>query len=153
MATTTYTATTFNNVPKQVHAGVTSVSGSYNAGATVTSLGDVVFLAKIPHGATIIDLVVDTSTGETACGTDFGLSKGYDVGGGVSHSCFVTAVAQATVSRLAVRRAAGLGPFRVSCSDSDPVRYGIFSCKPSTGSASASFMVNFSITYRCDENL
>lgn len=151
MATTTYTATTFNNPPKQVHAGMVNVSGTYNAGAAVTSLGDVVFLAKIPHGATIVDLMIDTSSGETAVTTDVGLAKGYDVGGGVSMSCFVSGVAMATVTRLAVRRAAGLGPFRISCSDSDPVRYGIFACKPAATSASASYMVNFSITYRCDE--
>ena len=150
MATTTYTATTFNAAPKQVHVGNVTVSGTYNAGATVTSLGDIIFLAKIPHGATIVDMVADTSTGETACGTDFGFSRGFDVGGGASLSLLVSAVAQATVTRLAVRRAAGLGPIRCSVSDLDPVRYGIFSCKPSTGSASTSFMVNFSITYRCD---
>lgn len=151
MATATYTATTFANPPKQVHVGNQTVAGTYNAGATVTSLQDVIFLAKIPHGATIVDLMVDHSSGETGTTVNYGLAKGYDVGGGVSLSCFVSDLAFATVSRLSVRRAAGLGAFRVSCSDSDPVRYGIFACKPVGASASTSFMVNFSITYRCDE--
>jgi len=152
MATATYTATTFNAPAKQVHAGMVNVSGTYNAGSVVTSIGDIIFLAKLPHGATIVDLVIDTSTGETACTTDVGLAKGFDVGGGISMSCFVSGLAMATVSRLAVRRPAGLGPYRISVSDSDPVRYGILACKPAATSASTSYMVNFSITYRCDDN-
>lgn len=151
MATATYTATTFNNPPKTVHVGNITVAGTYNAGSVVTSLQDIIFLAKIPHGARIVDVMVDTSTGETACTSDFGLAKGWETGGGASMSCFAAGVAMATVTRLAVRRAAGLGPIRVSCSDNDPNRYGIFACKPAGTSASTSYMVNFSITYRCDE--
>jgi hypothetical protein len=151
MATATYTATTFNNPPRQLHAGVNHVSGSYNAGAVVTSLGDVIFLAKIPHGATILDILVDHSSGETATGVDYGLAKGHDNTGNASLSCFASAVALATITRNTVRRAAGLGPQRVSVSDLDPVRYGIFSAVPRTGSASLSLMINFSITYRMDD--
>ena len=151
MATATYTATTFNNPPRQLHAGVNHVSGTYNAGTVVTSLGDVIFLAKIPHGATILDILVDHSVNETACGVDYGLAKGHDNTGNASLSCFVSALATATISRNTIRRGAGLGPQRVSVSDLDPVRYGIFACKPATGSASTSLMVNFSITYRMDD--
>lgn len=151
MATATYTATTFNNTPKQIYKGVANVSGSYNAGATVTSLGDVIFLAKIPHGAVIMEINVDHSSGETATGVDYGLARGHDNGGASSLSCFTSALALATVGRITVRRAAGLGPQRVSCSDLDPIRYGIFAAVPRTGSASVSLMINFSITYRSDE--
>jgi len=152
MAVATYTSTVFVNVaPKQVHTGNVTVAGQYNAGATVTSLGDVIFLAKIPHGAKIVDIMVDHSANETACGVDYGLAKGGAADGAASLSIFVSALAKNTVSRLAVTRPPGSGPVTVSVSDTDPVRYGIFGAKPVTGSASTSLMINFSITYRCDE--
>ena len=53
MATATYTCTTFNSLPKYNHTGVQSVSGSVVATATST-VGDVFFLAKIPHGAKFV---------------------------------------------------------------------------------------------------
>jgi hypothetical protein len=152
MATTTYTSSVFaNQGPKQVHVGNVTIQGQFNAGTSVVSLGDVIFLAKIPHGAKIVDMAVDHSANETACGVDYGLAKGGADQGAASYSIFTSALATATVGRITVRRPAGSGPVTVSVSDSDPVRYGIFSAVPRTGSASTSFMVNFSITYRCDE--
>tara|TARA_R110000868_G_scaffold130127_2_gene339706 strand:- start:530 stop:988 length:459 start_codon:yes stop_codon:yes gene_type:complete len=152
MATATYTSSVFaNNGPKQTHVGNVTVQGQYNAGSAVTSLGDVIFLAKIPHGAKIVDVTVDHSANETACGVDYGLAKGGADQGAASLSVFISALAKSTISRIAVPRPPGSGPVTVSVSDSDPVRYGIFGCKPVSGSASTSLMINFSITYRTDE--
>lgn len=152
MATATYTSSVFANLgPKQVHVGNVTVQGQYVGGATVHSLGDVIFLAKIPHGAKIVDIAVDHSTSETALGMDYGLAKGGAADGAASLSIFASALAKATVGRISVQRPSGSGPVTVSVSDSDPVRFGIFGCKPVSGSASTSFIVNFSITYRCDE--
>jgi hypothetical protein len=152
MAVATYTSTVFTNVaPKQVHTGNITVSGQYISGSTAHTLGDIIFLAKIPHGAKIVDMAVDHSTSETALGVDYGLAKGGADQGAASYSVFSSALATATVGRISARRASGSGPITVSVSDSDPVRYGIFSAKPVSGSATTSLIINFSITYRCDE--
>lgn len=152
MPATTYTSSVFANLgPKQVHVGNTTVSGQFVSGANVVSLGDVIFLAKIPHGAKIVDIAVDHSTSETALGIDYGLAKGGADQGAASYSVFSSALAKATVGRISVQRTSGSGPITVSVTDSDPVRYGIFSAVPRSGSASTSFIINFSITYRCDE--
>lgn len=152
MATATYTSSVFaNQGPKQVHVGNVTVQGQYVGGATVHSLGDVIFLAKIPHGAKIVDMAVDHSTSETSLGVDYGLAKGGADQGAASLSIFTSVLAKGTIGRITVTRPSGSGPVTVSVSDSDPVRYGIFGCKPVAGSASTSFIVNFSITYRCDE--
>lgn len=153
MASTTYTATTFTNLqPKQNATGNQTVSGQFKSGANVLSAGDVIFLAKIPHGARIVEFAVDHSTSETNLGVDYGMETGGSIaGGGADLSQFATALARATIIRHNLRRASGNDGYVVSVSDSSAVRYGIFACKPVSGSASTSFIVNFSITYRCDE--
>lgn len=161
MAAGTYTATTFNGVPKQVHIGNITVTGQFisTAPTTPNSLGDVIFLAKIPHGASVIDFAVDHSTSETTFGMKYGLATGTPAGGGASLSFYSPSLATATVkTRYAggtVARNANLAggddPWRISVSDLDPNRYGIFAAKIATASASTTFIVNFSITYRCDQ--
>lgn len=152
MAVATYTSTVFANLgPKQVHVGNVTVSGQYVGGAATHTVGDIIFLAKIPHGAKIVDIAVDHSTSETALGIDYGLAKGGAADGAASYSIFASALATATVGRISARRASGSGPITVSVTDSDPVRYGIFGAKIASGSATTSLIINFSITYRCDE--
>ena len=161
MAAGTYTATTFNAVPKQVHTGNMTVAGQFvsTAPTTPNSLGDVIFLAKIPHGAVIVDFAVDHTTGETTFGMKYGLASGYATGGVASLSCFSASLATATVkTRWTAGTIQRKGQFaanatdtdRISVSDADPNRYGIFAAKIATASASTTFVVNFSITYRCD---
>lgn len=149
MAATTYTSTVFtNNQPKMVHVGNVTVSGQYNGSAN--SAGDIIFLAKIPHGAKIVEFAVDHSSGETTFGMDYGMASGGSIaGGGVDISQFATALAKATIIRSNIQAATGATNV-VSVSDNSSVRYGIFGCKVGTASATTSWIVNFSITYRCD---
>lgn len=143
----TYTSTVFANLqPKAVHAGNQSVSGQFSMGGTASSAGDVIFLAKVPHGATIVDVIEDHTTGSTATGVSFGLATGGAAGGGGSISCFIAAGAIATVNRRSV---VGL-PITVSVSDLDPNRYGIFAASPATGTQTTSLIINFTIIYRMD---
>ena len=148
MAVQTLTSTVFDNVLKQVHTGNVTVAGSFSRGATTNTVGDVIFLAKIPHGARIVDMIVDHTCAATALGIEYGLASGAATGGGASLSCFSAALAKATIARLAVLGSQNL---RVSVSDSDPNRYGIFSAQLSTGTTTESYAINFSITYRNDE--
>lgn len=142
----TYTSTVFaNNQPKAVHAGNSSVSGQFNLGATASSAGDVIFLAKIPHGAKFISIEVDHSTGATAQALSYGLASGGPAGS-ATFSCFIASGAQAAILRKTV-----LGvPADVSCSDLDPNRYGILAAKVESGTATTSLIVNFIFNYRMD---
>ena len=81
----TFTATLYANTPKAVHAGVTAINVSYNHGANTASAGDIIFLAKLPHGARILDFIEDHSTGATSSAVSFGLAKG-GPGGSATHS-------------------------------------------------------------------
>lgn len=151
MAATTYTSTVFvNNQPKQNATGNVTVAGQYNGSAN--SAGDIIFLAKIPHGARIVEFAVDHSSGETTFGMDYGMASGGSIaGGGADISQFAAALAKATIIRSNLRgAAAGTVPPVVSVSDNSGVRYGIFGCKVGTASATTSWLVNFSVTYRCD---
>lgn len=142
----TYTATTFANwQPKDNTTGVQAVRGTITLPAA-SSVGDVVFLAKIPHGALPVDLIEDHSTGATAQGVSFGLASG-GPGGSATFSCYIASGAQATKNRLSVL---GL-PAAVSCSDGDPNRYGILAAKVESGSATTSLVINFAFSYLTDE--
>ena len=152
MALTTHTSTVFDRQPVANATGDITVSGQFNSGAVEVSVSDIVFLAKIPHGATIVEVCVDHSNGEAALGVDYGLQTGGAATGAASISAFIGALAIATVGRMSARRASGANPggVQVSVSDSSPARYGIFAAFPVSGTGTDSTIINFSITYRCD---
>ena len=141
----TYTCTIFNAQPKFVHAGVASVSGNFNLGATASSVGDVIFLAKVPHASNFVSLECDHSTGSTALALSYGLASGGPAGS-ATFSAYIASGAQATMLRRTV-----LGvPAQISCSDADPNRYGILSAKVESGTMTTSLIINFVYTYRTD---
>lgn len=140
----TYTCTTFNAQPKSIHAGVNSVSGSVTITAG-SSVGDIVFLAKIPHGAKYVAIQADHTSGAAAMGVDYGLASG-GPGGAASLSCYISAGATNTIL---TKNIAGV-PADVSVSDTDPNRYGILSAKVASGSMTASLIINFVFSYRID---
>jgi len=145
----TYTSSVMSGQPRRVHAGVNDVWGSFNLGATTSSVGDVIFLAKIPTGARILSVRADHSTGSTALGASYGLATGTTSGGGASYSAFVASGAQATI----LNAAAGTLPFTVSVSDNDPNKYGIFAAKVESGTMTTSLIVNFVVTYAVDQQI
>lgn len=142
----TFTSTLYANMqPKVLHAGNMAVSGSFTQ-AIASSAGDVYFLAKVPHGATIVSFEEDHTTGATATGVSFGLSRGVAAGGGASLSCFIAAGAISTVNRRSVVGA----PITVSVSDLDPIRYVALTASPTSGTQTTSLIVNFTLVYRMD---
>ena len=153
MAVLTYTSTVFDNVtPKQNVTGLQTVSGQFIAPATVKcTVGDIIFLAKIPHGAVIVEFAVDHSTKATGLGVDYGMASGGSIaGGGADMSQFAAALTTATIIRTNLKRAAAQPLPTVSVSDSSGTRYGIFGAKIASGTTTMSYWINFSITYRCD---
>jgi hypothetical protein len=141
----TYTCTTFNQPAKYNATGVQSVSGSVMATAA-SSVGDVFFLAKIPHGAKFVSIEADHTTGATAQALSYGYATGGAAGGGASFSVFIASGAQATLLR---KNVAGI-PADVSVSDSSVVRYGILAAKVDAATATTSLIVNFVFNYRMD---
>lgn len=142
----TYTSTVFANEPKAVHVGNMAVSGQYSFGATASSTGDVVFLAKIPHGAVIVDFMENHTTGATTQPISFGMALGGASGGAASFSCFIASGTQGAVNRLSV-----LGiPLTVSVSDNRTERWAPLAAKVEGGSATTSLIINWVCTYRMD---
>lgn len=150
----TVTSTVYaNRAVKSVHTGQVTVSGQWAAAATTTvTAGDIVFLAKIPHGAIITEFCVDHSATVSTFPCDYGLASGLAAGGGAQMSIFASALAKATIIRKNLQNASGVDRVQISCSVSDPGRFGIFAAKIGTHtSVTAVPIINFSITYRNDD--
>jgi hypothetical protein len=143
----TYSCSVMTEQPRRVHAGGNWVHGQINLGASASSAGDILFLAKIPNGAVITDVRVDHSTGATAQGVSYGLANGGTAGGVSTLSAFIASGAQATN----LYAAAGALPYRISCSDNDTLQYGIFAAKVESGTSTTSLIVNFRVGYQVDQ--
>ena len=151
MATATYTCTVFNAVPKYLHEGTVSLRGQVVWTATST-VGDIAFLAKVPHGAKILDFGEYHTTGATAQALSFGFGSGIAAGGGANLSCLIASGAQATMNRMSFAASpnTGNGPIQISVSDLDPNRYAILEAKVESGSTTTSLFVNWLLTYYMD---
>lgn len=149
MSVATYTCTTFHNSPKAVHAGDQSVDGKivWPAAGTV---GDILFLAKVPHGAKIVDFLEYHSNGQTAAAISFGFNKGIAAGGGGNASCLIASAAVATNNRMSLGASPTGAPLRISLSDLDPVRYATLIGEALSGTFTISVSVGFLLTYRMD---
>src|SRR5690348_9112433 len=99
MATATYTCTVFNGQPKFNPTGDMTVAGNVVWSATST-VGDIAFMAKIPHGAKIVDFAEYHTTGATSQAISFGFDRGVAAGGGANLSALGGSLAQATMNRL-----------------------------------------------------
>lgn len=112
MAVATLTASSQNATPKAFHGGLTSARFTFTlnaSGATgSTTLSDILFLAKIPNRATIVDGYV-TGT----CGSSAHVIK---IGTAADDDCMGAAL---TLSATAARKdfSSNVMPFRVSLSD------------------------------------
>ena len=148
MAAQTYTCSVFNATPKQVHAGDQTVQGKMVLPAN--SVTDVMFLAKVPHGARIVDFYEYHSNGQTAAVLDFGFSKGIAAGGGANYSCLVSGGALATMNRMSLAASPTGAPVQISLSDLDPVRYAALVALAVSGTFTISVSLGFSLTYRMD---
>lgn len=147
MAVSTYTSSVYANQPVRSKVyGFTEVSGKMSSAGTV---GDVLFLAKVPHGAKIVDFKEYHTSGETALALSFGFNKGIVAGGAGNHSCLISSGAIATNNRMSM--APLTGQATISLSDTDPVRFATLVAKPESGTATISYTVAFSLIYRMDE--
>jgi hypothetical protein len=143
----TYSCSVMSGQPRRVHAGLNIVHGQLSLGASASSAGDILFLAKIPNGAVVTNVQCDHSTGATAQGVSYGLANGGTAGGVSTLSAFIASGAQATN----LQAIAGTLPYTISCSDNDTLQYGIFAGKVESGTATTSLVVNFRVSYHVDQ--
>lgn len=142
----TYTASTYDtSIPKQNATGVQYAIFSHNFTAA-SSVSDRVFLAKIPHGARVLEGYMYHTTGATAQGLSLGLATGGPAGS-ETVAAYISAGAQATSNRVAPLDVA---PFRVSCSDADPNRFGILQATVVSGTATTSLKISGWVMYAND---
>ena len=100
----------------------------------------------------IVEFAVDHSATVTTFAADYGLASGLKAGGWANLSLFATALANGTIVRKNLQLATGTDVLQVSCSVSDPGRFGVFAAKLGANASTTNLpIINFSITYRNDE--
>lgn len=143
MATVTATVFAATNT-RSVHVGPNTVETEYNGSL---SAGDIVVLARIPHGAKIIDFVEHHTSPASVMATDFGLSAGTVAGGAGNASAIASALAKNTVNRGGL-----LLPVTVSLSDNASPRYANFQAKVDANmSTTAGCRIRIALTYLVGE--
>ena len=148
MTAATYTCSVYNNTPKALHAGDFTISGKIVLPAN--SVTDVIFLAKVPHGARIVDFREYHSNGQTAAVLDFGFTKGIAAGGAGNLSCLISGGALATMNRMSFAASPTGMPVQISLSDADPVRYTTLAALAVSGTFTISVSLAWSLTCRMD---
>ncbi len=131
----TLTSTAYSALPKAIHAGVNSVSFDYvNAAGAGNSLSasanaTVLLGAKIPTGATILDIIGSHSCGAATLPADIGIDA--------SIAKFATAKAQG--ARAICSGNGGNLPFKVSVTENAAAQYRTvtFGLAPGTDTALA----------------
>ena len=147
MALATYTSSVYNNQPKYTEIGVVEVSGNF-AWTEAGSVGDIIYAAKVPNGARIVDFHEYHSNGQTAAAMDWGFNRGIAAGGGAHASCLISGGAVATENRLAFAASPTNGPLTISLSDLDPTGFAVLIGKAASGTFTISVSGAFSLTYR-----
>lgn len=135
----TQTATTYAKDPRAIHAGVTSISGSYTHSGTLDASAVTIFLCKIPNRATILDLVETHTAGASSCPVDYGIDS--------TLSLLVSQATLGVVNRLSA--AVGVG-YQISLSDDAVANYSTLKATATLASATTSFVLKFNLTYSMD---
>ena len=147
----TLTSTLYSAQAKAVHVGVNNVQVTYTIAASA-SIGDIVFLAKIPNGAVITDWYEQHTNG--SAGTtllDLGLATGAASGQG-DFAFFGASLSESVVNRFgALGQLGQVGfPGTVSLSASDPNGFGILAARVIGGTMTTSLVISVSMNYRVD---
>ncbi len=138
MATLTATAAASGVAPRAVHAGVNSVSVSFNSGSTAISISaTTILMCKIPSGATILDFIQQHSSGAAACPMDTGVDT--------SLAALDAAATTGTMSRATV----GV-PYAVDHSKTVTAGYQLVKCTVTPASVTASVKVSLTVIYTMD---
>ncbi len=162
----TYIANSFTlGAPKAAHIGNITQSGQYNSGSQTVTSGDIVQVAKIPHGAYVHAFVADHSSGATQLALKWGFQRQAGATAGTlltgNTSMIVATANQAAKYRESVLGAGTVGgfigggqgiglPALISVTDADPLRYANLVAVSAGTTPTTSLVINWSLTYRMD---
>jgi len=140
-ATLTSTAAASGVPPRAVLAGLNSLSVQFDSGATSLSGASTVYMAKIPSGATIVDVIQYHSSGAATCPMDIGISNATG-----SLSAFASQATQGT----ATHAEKGV-PYDVDASQTVTAGYEILKCTTTAGTETANVKINLTVLYTMDK--
>lgn len=143
MATKTADAAHDYVQPRSFHAGTTTIISRYQADAATISSGDVFWMCKVPHGATITSII------------GYGKSAGvggivFNVGTTGSASLFGPFTISATAQYVTLTSGASATqqfPYAVSLSDDAATRYVTLAMTMASGTATATGSFGLVVTY------
>jgi hypothetical protein len=158
MATSTYTCSIFKgNSEKVVYKGDQSISGAIVYSGTI---GDTLYLAKVPNGATIVDFYEYHTSGQTAASISFGFDRGVAAGGGGNASCLISGSGSGAGSgtlgatnrfNVANWPVGSNWPPTLSLTSTSPSpTYAILTAKSEAGTFTISVSIFFTLIYRMD---
>lgn len=139
MATRTASTATRGAQPLAIEKGLNTKVIKYNSGSdSFDASATTVLLAKIPQGATIVDVHGYHSTGSATAPMDVGI--------GSSVSAFISAGAQGLINRASK----GVIDYTVSVSADAAVQYEFLKATVTLASATTSVKISVSVNYLAD---
>ncbi len=138
MTVATATCTTYNLVPQFKHQAPNYAYGMIILSAR--TLSDIVFLAKIPNRAVIVDIWFRGGTAETASTAKFGISNNG------TETTFGTLTFSSTGTPVLLQPRTGI-PFEVSISDTDAQAGATLYATISAGTWTTTVTLEFMCTY------
>lgn len=130
--------------------GISSKATDFTyTGAVITASANAltVQMVKVPHGATIVGIDYQGSSGSDSCPVDIGIEV---TSGATSMSRFATAVTIGSAYR--VTPLGGKLPFTVSCPDAQATRYGKVYCGATPGTATSAIELAINVFYTFQGN-
>lgn len=132
----TYTASSYLLQPKQVHVG--NMTRHFVFSGQMLSIGDTILLAKVPHGATIIDCWAryGTPTSDGGAALSIHVTRGKSASQTSTLGVIGTISGSSAQVTFNMRNFVATAPFRISLSDDDAVQYGVLKARLQTAPAS-----------------
>lgn len=137
MATLTATAAASTGQARALHAGVNSITVTYSGATEISPSATTILMAKIPNGATILDVIGDVSSGAATCPFTMGIDSNL--------SAFATG---GTITSV-LRATKGI-PYDVSLSDDAAIQYSTVRMTVTPGTATSEVEAKMTITYTMD---
>lgn len=137
MATLTSTAAAATGVVRANETGVTSITATFNDATEISPSATTILMVKVPHGATIIDVIGSVSSGAATCPFDLGIQGNL--------SAFATA---GTITSV-LRATKGI-PYDVSVSDDAANQFIYVTATVTPGTATSAVEVKLTCNYTMD---
>lgn len=150
MATATQSTTLMARPARSLVSGAITESFSYNCGAVTASGATLIQLAKIPAGATVVDVNILASSGAATNPADVGISGTGTTGGVAAVAGSASTFASNGTGGALVRATKGL-PWKVEVSDDATVRFATLTATVTPGTATVSLQIAGTVTYVASE--